>query len=531
MLKLNGLASFNNPNQTNGKLHEHNSHQNEISSKSGLNLEKHQNANASLTHNGLKRRTETDSKIKLQENLLKTSLSNYNNSYTNLPREYNTNNNYNYKENRNYTPPSFINNNNNKNKKPALHERNKSLGDSHKGFSFLENNNPSSFSTNNINSSNNAARNAKGPKPIIPKIFTSKSKAGRQYDGTTKTNQDSFLIKNKLLNLDNYGIFGVFDGHGSHGHFVSNMIKLFFSEFFSKPELYISQQFGQNTKSSVNGNFPNKNGNGNKIMNKTNFANAFNFNIANSTSISGAWKDLQSTAGALNSNLFSSASVNSASGNFIKEDFVYEKLKERNFAILKNSFSLAESSIAVSKYEVNFSGSTCIMLFLIENKLICANAGDSRAILVSQKGNADAITELSRDHKPELKDELYRITRLNGRVDRFNDNGIKTGPYRVWLKTQNYPGLAMSRSIGDLVAGSVGVICEPEIFECELTDKSKFIVIASDGIWEFLSNERVADIVNPFYYANLDVNGAAEKLVEEATKCWRRVLFLFILLS
>jgi len=89
----------------------------------------------------------------------------------------------------------------------------------------------------------------------------------------------------------------------------------------------------------------------------------------------------------------------------------------------------------------------------------------------------------------------------------------------------------MSRSIGDLVAGSVGVICEPEIFECELTDKSKFIVIASDGIWEFLSNERVADIVNPFYYANLDVNGAAEKLVEEATKCWRRVLFLFILLS
>jgi len=276
------------------------------------------------------------------------------------------------------------------------------------------------------------------------------------------------------------------------------MIKLFFSEFFSKPELYISQQFSQNTKSSVNGNFPNKNGNGNKIMNKTNFANAFNFNIANSTSISGAWKDLQSTAGALNSNLFSSASVNSASGNFIKEDFVYEKLKERNFAILKNSFSLAESSIAVSKYEVNFSGSTCIMLFLIENKLICANAGDSRAILVSQKGNADAITELSRDHKPELKDELYRITRLNGRVDRFNDNGIKTGPYRVRLKTQNYPGLAMSRSIGDWVAGSVGVISEQEIFECELTDLAKFIVIARDGIWEFWSNERVADIVNPF---------------------------------
>ncbi len=46
----------------------------------------------------------------------------------------------------------------------------------------------------------------------------------------------------------------------------------------------------------------------------------------------------------------------------------------------------------------------------------------------------------------------------------MKDNGIKSGPYRVWLKTQNYPGLAMSRSIGDLVAGSIGVTCEPGKF-------------------------------------------------------------------
>ena len=40
---------------------------------------------------------------------------------------------------------------------------------------------------------------------------------------------------------------------------------------------------------------------------------------------------------------------------------------------------------------------------------------------------------------------------------------MNLGPYRVWLKTENYPGLAMSRSIGDFVAASVGVICEPGI--------------------------------------------------------------------
>lgn len=37
------------------------------------------------------------------------------------------------------------------------------------------------------------------------------------------------------------------------------------------------------------------------------------------------------------------------------------------------------------------------------------------------------------------------------------------GPPRVWLKDQQIPGIAMSRSIGDLVAGSVGVIAEPEV--------------------------------------------------------------------
>lgn len=39
--------------------------------------------------------------------------------------------------------------------------------------------------------------------------------------------------------------------------------------------------------------------------------------------------------------------------------------------------------------------------------------------------------------------------------------GMNFGPFRVWLKTENFPGLAMSRSIGDFVASTVGVISEP----------------------------------------------------------------------
>ena len=78
-------------------------------------------------------------------------------------------------------------------------------------------------------------------------------------------------------------------------------------------------------------------------------------------------------------------------------------------------------------------------------------------------------TSLSVDHKPDRADEFQRIMQSDGRVDPFREeNGEPVGPARVWLKTQNIPGLAMSRSIGDLVAGSVGVIPEPEFFELVL---------------------------------------------------------------
>ncbi len=49
----------------------------------------------------------------------------------------------------------------------------------------------------------------------------------------------------------------------------------------------------------------------------------------------------------------------------------------------------------------------------------------------------------------------------------------------------------MARSLGDLVAASVVVSPEPEVLDFELEPDDKFIVIASDGVWEFLSNERV----------------------------------------
>ena len=110
---------------------------------------------------------------------------------------------------------------------------------------------------------------------------------------------------------------------------------------------------------------------------------------------------------------------------------------------------------------------------------------------------------------------------MGGRIEPFREeNGEEVGPNRVWLKNEDYPGLAMSRSIGDLIATTVGVIPDPEIIEYELNSESLYMVICSDGVWEFLSNKNVLEISKKYYYKN-DLKGMNKKLFKESVEKWK----------
>ena len=170
--------------------------------------------------------------------------------------------------------------------------------------------------------------------------------------------------------------------------------------------------------------------------------------------------------------------------------------------------------------ETTFSGTTCSSLIFCPTKVISANVGDSRCVVGKFDGKNWRAKNLTRDHKPSEEDEKKRILEKGGRIESFKDeDGEFVGPERVWLKNEDVPGLAMSRSFGDDVAHSVGVISQPEIFEYNFVNEDKFILLASDGIWEFISSDECVNIVKDYYLKD-DIDGALSYLYKESSKRW-----------
>lgn len=153
-------------------------------------------------------------------------------------------------------------------------------------------------------------------------------------------------------------------------------------------------------------------------------------------------------------------------------------------------------------------------------RIAMANAGDSRAILASESNGQLVCRPLSDDQKPDREDERQRIQQHGGRVEPlFDEDGEAIGPARVWLPNMMLPGLAMARSIGDDVAATVGVCAFPEVQFHDVSPNDKFVVVASDGVWEFLDNDQVIDIVAA---CNGDEVKAAKALCDKSYELWRQ---------
>ena len=80
----------------------------------------------------------------------------------------------------------------------------------------------------------------------------------------------------------------------------------------------------------------------------------------------------------------------------------------------------------------------------------------------------------------------------------------------------------MTRSIGDMAVTSVGVTADPEIKVFpNLSPSDKFVVIASDGIWDRLSNTEIMMTIAKQFYPTRDADGACNHLMRESVDRWQ----------
>ena len=190
--------------------------------------------------------------------------------------------------------------------------------------------------------------------------------------------------------------------------------------------------------------------------------------------------------------------------------------------VIINTFLMENNSLLRNKQiDSDLSGSTCISVIYTPQKLIIANVGDSRCVLGSRTAeNEWKFKNLSRDHKPNIKEEADRIKKTGGRIrPMIDDDGCFVGPLRVYMKDKDLPGLAMTRSFGDYFASIAGTIAVPEIKEHLLVPEDKFLILASDGLFEFMSSEEVGIFVKSYYEKN-DIVGCCEFLYKESYRKW-----------
>ena len=255
-----------------------------------------------------------------------------------------------------------------------------------------------------------------------------------------------------------------------------------------------------------------------------NINNIKNFNIY--VLCDGHGKDGHYVSKYITQSISSKISYHFSISHLINSEEIYQAMIKNNYQLIKDIFANLDLNLSLQKnFDTFKSGCTCILIIQIGPKIICANVGDSRAILVysnSPNLSNTKIFPLSLDSKPNLTSELKRIINCGGEVhQRINNKGEYVGPMRVYAKGRDFPGLAMSRSFGDFQCKKYGVINEPSFVEYSLDENCKYIVIGSDGVWDFLDNENVVKIGNKYYVKN-NPEGFCKEILESAAYWWEK---------
>ena len=181
-------------------------------------------------------------------------------------------------------------------------------------------------------------------------------------------------------------------------------------------------------------------------------------------------------------------------------------------------------------------GCTASIILRLNTKLYIANVGDSQSFIAAhvKSTKSTKIVYVTRRDKPLLDGEKSRIEALGGKI---TGNGPLSSRVVIRRPGLGAVTLAMSRSMGDFDGRNIGVISEPivdvldipDLLEKHRLDNSGpendvelFAVTASDGIFDFIPKEEVAEYLSKSLYHELETNlsTAVENLILESSHRW-----------
>lgn len=323
------------------------------------------------------------------------------------------------------------------------------------------------------------------------------SQRGYYPDDPHKANQDSYSITDRFSNQESDAFFAVYDGHGRDGDLCSQFARDKMPGYLTKNINKLKQKEVHNHKAKLE-------------------------------RMAQRLPDLDPMA----------------TVELAKEQFQQ--------ACLKAHVECNQAMHQDPNLDDSLSGTTAISVFFHgrRNRITICNVGDSRAVLgkvANTSGNGQGARAfkafpLSRDQTPYRKDERARVKATGARIlsldqleglepinenedgSRNEDGDLELGeeldeggdPPRVWSPNGDYPGTAFTRSLGDAMAEELGVYAEPEMLTREIRPEDRVIVLASDGIFEFLTNQSVIDICAKFS----DPVEACRAVVAESYELW-----------
>eukprot|EP00571_Detonula_confervacea_P006864 CAMPEP_0172316432 /NCGR_PEP_ID=MMETSP1058-20130122/28156_1 /TAXON_ID=83371 /ORGANISM="Detonula confervacea, Strain CCMP 353" /LENGTH=755 /DNA_ID=CAMNT_0013030733 /DNA_START=57 /DNA_END=2324 /DNA_ORIENTATION=- len=330
------------------------------------------------------------------------------------------------------------------------------------------------------------------------------SQRGYYPDDAHKPNQDSYAIEHNFANRETDAFFGVFDGHGRDGdkcaHFVRDNLSKMLAKAITNAREQQNASSMELSKEKIH-----------DIILKAHTQCGMRMNIDQSLddSLSGTTSISVYLQGQRNRITINNVGDSRAViGRVANSEAGKQEGASASAAMDSNKPSSALKAFALSKDQTPYR----------RDERIRIRKTGARILSLDQIEGLEPIDE----DEAERDENYFR----NGGGDGDGENGgeivlgeeIDEGgdPPRVWSPHGDYPGTAFTRSIGDAIAEELGVVSEPELLTREITPEDKIIVLASDGVFEFLTNQSVIDICAKF----TDPLEACRAVVAESYELW-----------